>query len=133
MTASGPAFELRVVLTVDDYDAAVRLWRDGLGLPVERSFDGGLLLTAGRGTVEILTRDAAAGVEKLEAGGGAPAPFRLAIEVANSEKSAAAMTAAGARKTGGPVTAPWGHRSVRLATSEGIGLTLFSVVQPSAG
>jgi lactoylglutathione lyase len=31
--------EFRVALTVEDYDEALRFYRDGLGLPVEEAWD----------------------------------------------------------------------------------------------
>ena len=131
MNDNGSVFELRVVLTVDDFDAAVRLYRDVLGLPPDGAFEGGALFAAGKGTIEILTRDAADAVDKLEAGRSLGGPVRIAMEVANSEKSGAAMETAGAVRLGGPVTAPWGHRSVRLKTAEGVQLTLFTTPPPA--
>ena len=52
MTQPSPVFELRVVITADNYGAAVRFYRDVLGLPLIRDFDGpgggGSLLAAGQ-------------------------------------------------------------------------------------
>ena len=55
--------ELRLVLTVDDYDAALTFYRDVLGLDQQAAYDapnGGrvTLLDAGRATVELATLDA---------------------------------------------------------------------------
>jgi len=51
--------ELRLALTVEDYDQAVAFYRDGLGLPVVESFEGpdggGVVLDAGRATLELLS------------------------------------------------------------------------------
>ena len=68
MTQPSPVFELRVVLTADNHEAAVRFYRDVLGLPVIREFDGGSLLAAGQATVEVLSREAAADVDRIELG-----------------------------------------------------------------
>jgi lactoylglutathione lyase len=68
MTQPSPVFELRVVLTADNYDTAVRFYRDVLGLPLIREFDGGSLLAAGQATVEVLSREAAAEVDQIELG-----------------------------------------------------------------
>jgi len=59
MNDNSPVLEMRVVLTVPDQAAAVRFWRDALGLPLEREFPGGSLFAAGRATLEILTQEAA--------------------------------------------------------------------------
>ena len=64
--------EFRITLTVDDFDAAVRLYRDALGLPelADWSSDRGrvLLLDAGRATLELFDEAQAAMVDDLEVG-----------------------------------------------------------------
>ena len=56
--------EFRITLTVDDFDAAVRLYRDALGLPevADWSSEQGrvLLLDAGRATLELFDEAQAA-------------------------------------------------------------------------
>jgi lactoylglutathione lyase len=130
MTEPSPVFELRVVITADDYAAAVRFWRDGLGLPLIRDFDGGSLLAAGQATIEVLARRAAEDVDRIETGKAGSAGLRLAMEVAEADETAEDLQAAGATLLGGPVDTPWGHRNVRLRTPDGIELTLFAVPAP---
>lgn len=135
MVMPSPVFELRVVLTAENYETAVRFWRDALGLPEIRSFEGpgggGTLLAAGQATLEILARPAAVAVEKTETGRtGVPAPVRLALEVADSDDLRKHLEDVGARPAGKPVTTPWRHRSVRLQGPEGIQFTLFTVLPP---
>ena len=64
--------EFRITLTVDDFDAAVRLYRDALGLQevADWSTDQGrvLLLDAGRATLELFDEAQAAMVDELEVG-----------------------------------------------------------------
>ena len=132
MTQPSPVFELRVVLTADDYDAAMRFWRDAVGLPLIRDFPGpgggGSLLAAGQATIEIVAREQARAIDRIEVGrentAGLP---RLAMEVADSSAVAEDLEEAGAKRLGGPVTTPWGHVNVRLQTPEGLQLTLFTV------
>jgi catechol 2,3-dioxygenase-like lactoylglutathione lyase family enzyme len=67
----GPARELRVAVTVDDYDAAVRFYRDALGLPVIESWDQphdrrGVILAAGQATLELLSTAQTALVDQVE-------------------------------------------------------------------
>ena len=54
-----PVSELRVALTVSDYDAALAFYRDALGLPVILDWDEptgrGSVLAAGRATLELIT------------------------------------------------------------------------------
>src|SRR6186997_1647164 len=52
---STPVHQMRVVVAVDDYDSAVRFYRDELGLPAEESYSGEngaqvMILGAGRAT-----------------------------------------------------------------------------------
>ena len=64
--------ELRLVLTVPDFDAALRFYRDALGLDVEAVWasEGGhvTLLSAGRATLELVDEAHAAEIDRLEVG-----------------------------------------------------------------
>lgn len=130
MSQPSPVFELRVVITADDYEAALRFWRDGLGLPLIRDFDGGSLLAAGQATIEVLARRSAEDVDRIEVGKPGLGGLRLAMEVAEADEASGDLEAAGATRLGGPVDTPWGHRNVRLRTPDGIELTLFAVPAP---
>jgi lactoylglutathione lyase len=135
VTQPSPVFEVRVVITADDYGAAVRFYRDALGLPLIRDFDGpgggGSLLAAGQATVEIVARDQAAAIDQIEVGRtGTSGPIRLALEVADSAEIGEELEEAGAKRLGGPVTTPWGHTNVRLRTPDGVEITLFTVAPP---
>jgi catechol 2,3-dioxygenase-like lactoylglutathione lyase family enzyme len=61
--------ELRVALTVDDYQEALRFYRDALGLPVVEEWDGaegaGAVLDAGRVTFEVLSTPQAVLVDRV--------------------------------------------------------------------
>ena len=132
MQADGPVKELRVAVTVDDYDGALRFYRDVLGLPVVESWTGpsgrGAVLAAGRATLELLSTAQAALVDEVEVGERVAGPVRFAIEVDDSVATAEALTAGGARRLGGPVVTPWSHRNVRLRAPDGMQLTLFTVL-----
>ena len=123
--------ELRLALTVEDFDAALAFYRDGLGLEVLEAWsDGGrvVLLDAGRATLELLDAEHAATVDELEVGRRVAGPVRVALEVDDSAATADALVAAGAQLIGGPVTTPWQHRNVRLTAPDGTQLTLFTVL-----
>jgi lactoylglutathione lyase len=128
VTIESPVRELRVVLTVVDYEAAVAFYRDALGLPAVAEWEGGgILLDAGRATLEVLSTAHAESVDLIEVGEPMEAPVRLALEVDDSTATGEALAVAGAELLGGPVVTPWSHRNVRLRAPEGTQLTLFSL------
>jgi catechol 2,3-dioxygenase-like lactoylglutathione lyase family enzyme len=133
MSGTSPVIEFRIVLSVDDLDAAIRLYRDALGLSLVRQFgegDGrGAILSVGGAVLELLTRSEAARVDLIEAGAAPSGPVRLAVEVADSAKTAERLVEAGASPAGEPVTTPWGHRSIRLTMPDGVAVTLFTVLK----
>lgn len=127
--------ELRVALTVENYDEAVAFYRDALGLPqleVWESPQGRVvLLEAGRATLELLEEGHAAEVDEIEVGRRVAGPVRLALEVDDSAGTAEKLVGAGAGRLGGPVETPWRHRNVRLEAPDGMQLTLFTVLDRS--
>jgi lactoylglutathione lyase len=125
--------ELRVALTVDDFDAALAFYRDTLGLPLLEAWsDDGrvVLLDAGRATLELLDQTHAAAVDRIEVGRRVAGPIRLALEVADSAATSEELQAAGATLIAGPVVTPWRHSNVRLEAPDGMQLTLFTVLDP---
>lgn len=132
MTRESPVRELRVALTVDDYQQALRFYRDALGLPVVEEWDdpegAGAVLDAGRATLEVLSTSQAKLVDRVEVGERVAGPVRLALEVDDSAAAADTLAAAGAELIGGPVVTPWSHRNVRLRAPDGMQLTLFTIV-----
>jgi lactoylglutathione lyase len=133
MSSESPVRELRVALTVDDYEQALRFYRDALGLPLVSEWEGGAVLDAGRATLEVLSRPEAERVDQVEVGQRVGATVRLALEVDDSAATAETLTGAGAELIGGPVVTPWSHRNVRVRAPEGTQLTLFTVLEtPSA-
>jgi lactoylglutathione lyase len=125
--------ELRLVLTVPDFDAALALYRDALGLDLEAVWasEGGrvVLLSAGRGTLELVDEAHAAEIDRIEVGRRVAGPARVAFEVGDSETVAARLEEAGATTIGGPVTTPWNDRNVRLEAPDGTQLTLFTTLE----
>jgi methylmalonyl-CoA/ethylmalonyl-CoA epimerase len=124
--------ELRVVLTVAEFDEAVRFYRDALGLLqlADWSDDKGrvILLSAGRATLELIDEAQAAKIDAIEAGERVSGAVRLAIEVADSEGTARRLISAGADEVAPPVLTPWGDRNARVQAPDGMQLTLFSTV-----
>jgi lactoylglutathione lyase len=124
--------ELRLVLTVRDFDGALRLYRDALGLEVDAVWpsEGGrvVLLSAGRATLELVDEPHAAAIDRIEVGRRVAGPVRLAFRVDDSETLGSQLQAAGAEPVAGPVTTPWNDRNVRLE-ADGLQLTLFTPIE----
>ena len=122
--------ELRVALTVPDFDEALAFYRDALGLPelADWSTDQGrvVLLEAGRATLELFDEAQATTVDRVEAGRRVSGTVRFALEVADSEATARMLVAAGAEEVAPPVTTPWGDRNARVQAPDGMQLTLFT-------
>ena len=123
--------EFRVVLTVADFDEAIRFYRDSLGLEqiADWSSEGGrvVLLEAGRATLELFDEAQAETVDAIEAGRRVSGAVRLALEVPDSEATARRLVTAGAGAVAPPVTTPWGDRNARIRGPDGMQLTLFTV------
>jgi catechol 2,3-dioxygenase-like lactoylglutathione lyase family enzyme len=123
--------ELRVALTVADFDEALRFYRDALGLEqlADWSSETGrvILLGAGRATLELLDESQAETLDAIEVGTRVSGSVRLALEVANSDETARRLVNAGGEQVAPPVTTPWGDRNVRVRAADGMQLTLFTV------
>ena len=121
---------MRLVVTADDYDEALRFYRDVLGLPELGAFtaEGGhvTILDAGRATLELTDPAHAAYIDRVEVGERVAGHVRVAFEVDDSTASARALEAAGARVLAEPIRTPWGSMNARLEAPAGLQLTLFT-------
>jgi catechol 2,3-dioxygenase-like lactoylglutathione lyase family enzyme len=122
--------ELRLVVTVDDYDAAVAFYRDGLGLPQQAVYgspDGRvILLDAGRATLELADRGHAAYIDEVEVGRRVAGQIRVAFGVPDADSATRRLEAAGATVIAEPVETPWHSRNSRLDAPGDLQLTLFA-------
>ena len=125
--------ELRVALTVEDYERTLGFYRDGLGLRLIETWEdadgSGAVFDAGRATLEVLSTAHAEMVDRIEVGEPVGARVRLAFEVDDSAEIAERLVAAGGDLVGGPVVTPWQHRNVRLRDPDGMQLTLFTALE----
>jgi lactoylglutathione lyase len=122
--------ELRLVLTVDDYDAALRFYRDVLGLDALAAYDapnGGrvTLLGAGRATVELADAAQADYIDEVEVGRRVAGRIRVAFEVTDAEGATRRLADAGAEVIAEPTHTPWKSLNSRLTTPDDLQITLF--------
>jgi lactoylglutathione lyase len=122
--------ELRLVLTTDDYDAAVALCRDVLGMPVSAEYlseEQGrvVILEAGVATLEI--GDVAHGeyVDEVEVGRRVAGHVRVALRVDDATTATSAAADAGAEVLAPPTVTPWRSLNARLQAPGGLQITLY--------
>jgi len=130
----GNVEELRLVLTVQDFESAVALYRDALGLEEVEAWEGEeegaqiAILAAGRATLELVNEPQAAAIDPIEVGHRVAGPVRIAFKVGDSEVTAERLVQAGAEQLAAQVTTPWDDRNVRVRAPDGMQLTLFSTL-----
>lgn len=122
--------ELRIALTVDDYDRAVAFYRDALGLTEVESWDRpngrGTILDAGRATLELFDPLQAETLDDIEVGRRTSGTIRFAMHVDDAEAAAEELAGAGATREHPLVVTPWGDRNARVRAPDGMQLTLFT-------
>ncbi|MFF7317571.1 VOC family protein [Streptomyces albogriseolus] len=130
MTDGPPVKELRLVVTAEDYDAALRFYRDVLGLTERAAFasDGGrvTILEAGRATLELTDPNHAAFIDDVEVGRRVAGHVRVAFQVDDSAATTERLAAAGADVVAGPTRTPWNSLNSRLEAPGALQLTLFT-------
>jgi len=81
----GDVQELRLVLTVSDFEAAVALYRDALGLAELAAWSDGdakiVVLDGGRATLELINEEQAKAIDQVEVGSRVSGPVRIALRV----------------------------------------------------
>ena len=130
MASGAQVNELRICVTTEDYDEALRFYRDALGLEELASYaeDGGrvVILAAGRATLELADPAYAAYIDRVEVGRRVAGHVRVAFGVQDSAATTDVLREAGAEVIAAPTTTPWGSLNARLQGPAGLQLTLFS-------
>jgi queuosine precursor transporter len=127
-----PVHQMRLVVAVDDYDNAVRFYRDELGLLVEETFEGEhgarvMILGAGRATLELSNRPQIDLIDTVEVGRtGVSGKYRLALEVDDSASVTDRLVSAGAELIAAPTMTPWHSLNARLQGPGDVQLTIFT-------
>lgn len=124
------ARQLRLVLQVDDYDAAVAFWRDALGLEETAAFEGAgnarvMILEVGRATLELANAAQVDLIDSIETDGHHSPRVRVAVQVDNARATSAELEVAGATLVASARETPWHSLNARLVAPDGVELTLF--------
>lgn len=138
MTTDDGVAELRVSITVADFDRLRAFFGDALGMTELQSWETsgrGVVLAAGRATLELLDEEHSRHVDEVEGGRPAAGGVRLALQVPDVETAAARATEHGATTPGGARRTPWGDVNVRVEPPEGPQLTLYTptAAEPDEG
>jgi catechol 2,3-dioxygenase-like lactoylglutathione lyase family enzyme len=135
---TGGARQMRLVVEVEDFDAAVAFFRDALGLPEEASFSGDgdervVILQAGRATLELANPAHHQFVDRVEVGRPVAPRFRIAFEVADVTARSAEAVEAGAEIVAPPSETPWRSLNSRLDAPGDLQITLFEELDQRTG
>lgn len=122
--------QMRLVVETDDYDEAVRFYRDVLGAEQELQLhsDEGenvTILQVGRATLELSNPAQVKMIDRVEVGWRVSPRLRVAFEVADVGGVTRELVDAGAELIAEPIRTPWDSLNSRLAAPAGLQLTLF--------
>ncbi len=127
---TGPVKQLRLVVHAEDYEEALRFFRDVLGMPEQEAYagDGGAqvnILDAGRATIEIANTAQVEMIDAVEVGRRVAGHFRVALEVDDCAAATEQATAGGAVPIAPPTRTPGDSLNARFDAPGGVHLTLF--------
>ncbi|GAB4033284.1 VOC family protein [Spirosoma gilvum] len=122
--------ELRLILTVENLDELIRFYRDTVGLETSKEWHeetgNGIILDAGRASLELIDASHAARIDQLEVGSRVSGPVRLALRVVEPvAKASEILIDGGATEVAPPTVAPWSDVA-RVKAPDGMQLTLFT-------
>jgi lactoylglutathione lyase len=127
-----PVRQLRLVVTADDYDDAVRFYRDVLGMTEREAVppaNGGrvMILDAGAATLELAEPETAEYIDEVEVGRRVAGHIRVAFEVDDVHGGTAALREAGGEVLAEPTWTPFKSTNARVEGPAGLQLTLFQM------
>ncbi|WP_349236095.1 VOC family protein [Cryobacterium sp. BB307] len=136
MAEQRPVLQLRVVMEVDDFEAALAFYRDTLGLDEQLAFEGEgdarvAILDAGRATLELANHAQKDLIDTIETGERQGRGIRLAFEVTDGRGTTRRLEAAGATIIGEPRETPWRSLNSRLESPTGQQITVFEELEDS--
>jgi uncharacterized glyoxalase superfamily protein PhnB len=121
---------MRLVVETDDYDEALRFYRDVLGAEQELQIHGDdgekvTILQVGRATLELSNPAQVDMIDRVEVGRRVSPKLRVAFEVADADGTTRQLVEAGAELVAAPTRTPWDSLNSRLEAPAGLQLTLF--------
>lgn len=134
MTDSNAPRQLRLVIETDDFDSALRFYRDVLGMPEQLAYSKEddnrvAILHAGVATIELATPNHARGIDDIEGAPHAPGTLRLALEVADTEEVVATVRDEGVEVIAPPVRTPFRSLNARVQGPAGWQVTFFQELE----
>ncbi|ONI60803.1 glyoxalase [Leifsonia sp. ALI-44-B] len=135
MTLHQPPRQLRLIIETDDFDEAVRYYRDVLGMPEQPAFatqgdDRVSILQVGAATIELATPTHVRAIDAIEK---APtsdgATLRIALEVADTALAVAASEESGAEVLARPTDTPFQTINARVQGPAGWQVTFFQEIE----
>ena len=126
--------QMRLVVQVDDYEEAVRFYRDILGTSEELQVHGAdgakvTILDVDRATLELSNRNQVDMIDAVEVGRRVSPRIRVAFEVADVETATDRLVAGGAELVAPPIRTPWDSLNARLEGPASLQLTLFQELE----
>ena len=135
MSTSNPNYsilELRVALTVSDYERSIKFYCDGLGIEPAAIWNNGqgraLVLNMGNAALEIFDETQAETIDQIEAEQRISGQIRFALQVPDLKAAMERLLAHGATLIHPPIITPWGDYNVRLQDPDGMQITLFQIL-----
>ncbi|KRB38108.1 glyoxalase [Microbacterium sp. Root180] len=128
--------QLRLIIETDDFDEALRFYRDVLGMTEQPAFGSGgddrvAILHAGLATIELASPTHTRNIDAIE---GAPhaagSKLRLALEVDDTEATVAATEGAGVPTIATPTITPFRSLNARVQGPSGWQVTFFEELEP---
>jgi len=121
--------ELRIILTVENLDKLIEFYRDTVGLETSKEWHektgNGIILDAGRASLELIDKSHAAQIDKIEVGERVSGSVRLALNVGeNIERAVKIVVDGGGKSIADPRQAPW-SKVARVQDPGGMQITLF--------
>ena len=128
--AENPVRQLRLVVEAEDFEEALRFYRDVLGMPQQEAYDGDddarvVILDAGRATLELSNPAQVRFIDRVETDGHRSPKLRVAFEVDDTAGTTEELVAGGAELLAEPRETPWRSLNSRLSAPGGLTVTLF--------
>ncbi len=135
MTLSQPPKQLRLIIETDDFDSALRFYRDVLGLPEQPAFatdgeDRVAILNVATATIELATPTHVRNIDAIEDAPSSQGPtLRIALEVDNTEAAMTSVEEFGLEVLAPPRRTPFETINGRVQGPDGWQVTFFQELE----